>query len=445
MTNSRDTNIIKKLAPINRGFFFMTIPELYKVYLSANTVCTDTRAIQKNDLFFALKGDNFDGNKFAQQAIESGAGFAVIDNPEFQTEKTILVDDVLTALQSLSSYHRDQLKIPVIGLTGSNGKTTTKELIAAVLSTTFKTAFTKGNLNNHIGVPLTLLSINASHQMAVIEMGANHQKEIEFLCSLCKPDYGYITNFGKAHLEGFGGIEGVIKGKTELYHFLRKNAKTVFINNEDPIQIEKSQGISKVTFGEGQADIIIKQINPGASELQANYHGQIIKSNLTGSYNFPNMSAAIAIGEHFGIDASKIKQGIEKYFPSNNRSQVTKTERNTLIVDAYNANPSSMEAAIKNLEAFNAENKWALLGDMFELGEHSAEEHQKIADLASEANFENVILVGEAFAKTDASSALQFNDTQSLLFWLEKNQLSGKSILLKGSRGMAIEKAIPYL
>lgn len=423
----------------------MTIPELYKVYLSANAVCTDTRAIQKNDLFFALKGDNFDGNKFAQQAIESGAGFAVIDDPEFQTEKTILVDDVLTALQSLSSYHRDQLKIPVIGLTGSNGKTTTKELIAAVLSTTFKTAFTKGNLNNHIGVPLTLLSINASHQMAVIEMGANHQKEIEFLCSLCKPDYGYITNFGKAHLEGFGGIEGVIKGKTELYNFLRENSKTVFINHEDPIQIEKSQGIAKVTFGESQADINIKQINPGASELQANYRGQIIKSNLTGSYNFPNMSAAIAMGEHFGIDVSKIKEGIENYFPSNNRSQVTKTERNTLIVDAYNANPSSMEAAIKNLEAFNAKNKWAVLGDMFELGEHSAEEHQKIADLAINASFEKVILIGEAFAKTKAESALQFTDTVSLLEWLGENALEGKTILLKGSRGMAIEKAIPFL
>lgn len=423
----------------------MTIPELYKVYLSANAVCTDTRAIQKNDLFFALKGDNFDGNKFAQQAIESGAGFAVIDDPEFQTEKTILVDDVLTALQSLSSYHRDQLKIPVIGLTGSNGKTTTKELIAAVLSTTFKTAFTKGNLNNHIGVPLTLLSINASHQMAVIEMGANHQKEIEFLCSLCKPDYGYITNFGKAHLEGFGGIEGVIKGKTELYSFLRENAKTVFINNEDSIQIEKTQGISKVTFGESQADIIIKQINPGASELQANYRGQVIKSNLTGSYNFPNMSAAIAMGEHFGIDASKIKEGIENYFPSNNRSQVTKTERNTLIVDAYNANPSSMEAAIKNLEAFNAENKWAVLGDMFELGEHSAEEHQKIADIAIKASFEKVILIGEAFAKTKAPSALQFTDTTSLLEWLGENTLEDKTILLKGSRGMAIERAIPLL
>lgn len=423
----------------------MTIPELYKVYLSANAVCTDTRAIQKNDLFFALKGDNFNGNKFAQHAIESGAGFAVIDDPEFQTEKTILVDDVLTALQSLSSYHRDQLKIPVIGLTGSNGKTTTKELIAAVLSTTFKTAFTKGNLNNHIGVPLTLLSINASHQMAVIEMGANHQKEIEFLCSLCKPDYGYITNFGKAHLEGFGGIEGVIKGKTELYSFLKKNSKKVFVNNEDPIQVEKSEGITKITFGESGADILVKQLNPGASELQAEYHGQTIKSNLTGSYNFPNMSAAIAMGEHFGIDASKIKEGIENYFPSNNRSQVTKTERNTLIVDAYNANPSSMEAAIKNLEAFNAENKWAVLGDMFELGEHSAEEHQKIADLAINASFEKVILIGEAFAKTKAESALQFTDTASLLEWLGANTLEGKTILLKGSRGMAIERAIPLL
>lgn len=424
----------------------MTIPQLYQEYLLSTGVSTDTRAIKNGDIYFALKGDNFDGNKFAQQAIESGARLAIIDDAKYQSEKTALADDVLTTLQQLSSYHRDQLSIPVIGLTGSNGKTTTKELIAAALGSKFNVAFTKGNLNNHIGVPLTLLSIKPEHEIAVVEMGANHQKEIEFLCSLSKPDFGYITNFGKAHLEGFGGIEGVIKGKTELYDFLRDNNKTVFVNADDNIQLEKSAGIKTITFGQNEGvDILIHQKETSGSELDVDYKGLSIHSNLTGTYNFPNLSAAIAIAEHFEVPPNLIKQGLENYFPTNNRSQVTKTDSNTLIVDTYNANPSSMEAALKNMAAYSGDHKWVVLGDMFELGEYEKEEHQRITDLALAQNFEKVILVGKAFAAANASESLQFDATTELVTWLEQNPIKGKTILLKGSRGMAIERAIPHL
>ncbi|WP_417593268.1 UDP-N-acetylmuramoyl-tripeptide--D-alanyl-D-alanine ligase [Owenweeksia hongkongensis] len=424
----------------------MTIPELHKAYLLSKSVSTDTRAIEHGDIYFALKGDNFDGNKFAQQAIDSGANLAVIDDPKYQTEKTVLVEDVLSTLQQLSSYHRDQLTIPVIGLTGSNGKTTTKELIAAALRPKFKVAFTKGNLNNHIGVPLTILSIKPEHEIAVVEMGANHQKEIEFLCSLCRPDFGYITNFGKAHLEGFGGIEGVIKGKTELYNFLRENRKTVFVNNADPIQVEKSTGMEVICFGQNPpADVQIKLQESKGSELDVTYKGVSIHSNLTGTYNFPNISAAIAIADHFGVTPDQIKAGLENYFPTNNRSQVTKTENNTLIVDTYNANPSSMEAALKNMATYSGEHKWVLLGDMFELGEFEKEEHQRIANLALAQNFEKVILVGKAFAACTTTDSIQFEATSDLLVWLESNPVKGKTILLKGSRGMAIERALPLL
>lgn len=424
----------------------MTIPELYELFLSTDGVSTDTRTVGENQIYFALKGDNFDGNHFAEKAIESGARFAIIDDDQFHSESTILVQDVLRTLQALSSYHRDQLKIPIIGLTGSNGKTTTKELITAVLSTSYKVASTKGNLNNHIGVPLTLLSINREHEISVIEMGANHQKEIEFLCSICKPDYGYITNFGKAHLEGFGGVQGVIQGKTELYQFLRDNDKTVFVNNDDPIQVKKAEGIKQISFGQSQgADIIITNAEPDTSRLEASYAGLTIRSKLTGSYNFSNMSSAIAIGQHFGIKPEMIQSGLEGYIPSNNRSQITRSERNILVIDAYNANPTSMEAAIKNMEAMDASCKWLILGDMFELGEHESEEHEYIANKALSGNFEKVIVVGKAFSKTQANGTLKFGSTADFIEWMKDQTIEGKTILLKGSRGMAIEQAIQYL
>ncbi len=424
----------------------MTIPELHKVFLTSTGVCTDTRTIEKDNIYFALKGDNFDGNKFAKQAIDSGASLAVIDDVQYQTDQTILVADVLSTLQQLSSYHRDLLTIPVIALTGSNGKTTTKELIAAALGPKYNVAFTKGNLNNHIGVPLTLLSIRPEHEIAVIEMGANHQKEIEFLSSICKPDFGYITNFGKAHLEGFGGVEGVIKGKTELYSFLRDHNKIAFINAGDPIQLEKSNGIKAITFGQGNnVDILVQQrTNPG-SELEVIYKNISIHSNLTGAYNFPNISAAIAIADYFKVDPELIKSGLENYFPTNNRSQITKTEHNILIVDTYNANPSSMEAALKNMGNYEGNYKWAILGDMFEMGDYEGEEHQRIVDLAKAQDFEKIILVGKAFLASTAPGTIQFKATSELLDWLSTNKVQGKTILLKGSRGMAIERAIPLL
>ena len=423
----------------------MTIPSLYQIYLSCTGVSTDTRAIKPGNIYFALKGDNFDGNKFSEQALNSGATHAVIDNADYAGPKTILVNDVLTTLQELSKYHRQQLTIPVIGLTGSNGKTTTKELIAAALSTKYKVAFTKGNLNNHIGVPLTLLSITKEHEIAIVEMGANHQKEIEFLSSLCQPDYGYITNFGKAHLEGFGGIEGVIKGKSELYDFLRTKNRKAFVNIDDSKQVEKADGINNITFGAtATAQYNIELIKDTAEAISVQFDNETIKTNLTGNYNFSNVGAAIAMGRYFNVSTANIKKGLQNYTPQNNRSQVQKTDKNILVVDTYNANPSSMVQALLNFHDFPGKVKWVVLGDMFEMGEYEAEEHQKIADLAIDQGFEKTILVGKAFAITQ-TSAITFETTDELLSYLKEQVPKSKTILLKGSRGMRIERAIELL
>ncbi len=427
----------------------MTIPELHQTFLQSSGVSTDTRAIKPGNIYFALKGENFDGNKFASQAIDGGASHAVIDDPEFAGENTILVTDVLTSLQELSKYHREQLSIPVIGLTGSNGKTTTKELIAAVLSTSFKVAYTKGNLNNHIGVPLTLLSIDNSHEIAIVEMGANHQKEIEFLCSLSQPDYGYITNFGKAHLEGFGGIEGVIKGKSELYDFLRKHNKKAFVNADDNLQLEKACDIQAITFGtSSQAQYQMDLVDGTSEAIAVRFEGTTINTHLTGNYNFSNVGAAIAMGRHFDVSTTQIKKGVEQYSPQNNRSQVQRTDKNILVVDTYNANPSSMEQALLNFHDFPGQGKWVILGDMFEMGAYEEEEHQRIAVLAAQQGFEKIILVGKAFSKSrvNAQSAVeQFETTDQLLSHLKQMSPKGKTILLKGSRGMKIERALELL
>lgn len=427
----------------------MTIPEIYQLYLASSGVCTDTRNIAEGNIFFALKGDNFNANEFADQALSAGASYAVIDNPDFAGDRKILVEDVLTSLQDLARHHRRQLKIPVISLTGSNGKTTSKELMAAVLSRKFRTASTKGNLNNHIGVPLSLLSVTAEHEMAIIEMGANHQKEIEFLSSISEPDYGYITNYGKAHLEGFGGVEGVIKGKSELYDFLRAHpGRKVFLNLDDPLQIEKSQGIPAVSFGKNpDADYVVTPAKSAGTTLSVRFSGIEIHSQLTGDYNFSNIAAAICIGSHFGVSVEEIKRGIEAYTPANNRSQLSKTERNSLVIDSYNANPSSVEAALKNFSGFPEPRKWVLLGDMFEMGDWSESEHQAIADLAQELGFEKVLLTGSEFSKCKVTSqaVLKFASTDDLLAYLEDEQPTGKTVLIKGSRGMKMERAIPFL
>lgn len=418
----------------------MDIPKLYELYKTHYVVTTDTRAIPQHSLFFALKGENFNGNSFAEKALALGARFAIIDEEAYQThERMILVTNVLQTLQDLANYHRKQLQLPIIGLTGSNGKTTSKELIHAVLQQKFKTVATKGNLNNHIGVPLTLLSMTPDTELGIVEMGANHQQEIAFLSSICEPDFGYITNFGKAHLEGFGGVEGVIKGKSELYDFIRANHKMVFVNPDDAIQMTKTSDISRVLFDLER--IQYKGVNPF---IQLSIDGQNIQTQLMGNYNFPNIAAAITMGLYFGVPTDAISKAIEGYVPQNNRSQIVKTAHNTLFLDAYNANPSSMKVALENFTSLSATHKVVILGDMFELGEDSAQEHQAIADLAASLNFETILFVGKNFHGVTTNHAT-FIDFVSLQALLTQQPLHQKTILIKGSRGMKLERLLELL
>lgn len=419
----------------------MNIEQLHSVFLNCNKVNTDTRSIESGDLFFALKGANFNGNTFAQKAIEKGAKYAVIDEKEYQTANTILVENTLETLQKLATFHRNYLNIPIIALTGSNGKTTTKELINAVLSQKFKTTATLGNLNNHIGVPLTLLSMNKSTEIGIVEMGANHLNEIAALCAIAQPNYGYITNFGKAHLEGFGGIDGVIKGKSELYDYLKAHQKTIFVNTDDAIQTKKTINYTPViTFGTTADNTFSIQLLNAKPFVEIQYNKLTIKSKLIGTYNFKNISAAICIGSHFKISDTAIKKGIETYTPSNNRSQIITKGTVKIILDAYNANPSSMKVALENFAQLNAPNKLAILGDMFELGNASKKEHQHIADLCKSLKLET-ILVGEYFFNTTTNFKRYktFSDLKNNL----KN--SATTLLIKGSRGMALERLLNFL
>ena len=415
----------------------MKIAALYKLYTQHFLVDTDTRAIRKNTLFFALKGDHFNGNRFAEEALNLGASFAIIDDKAYQTDKNIiLVDNVLETLQQLANYHRRKLGITIIGLTGSNGKTTTKELIAIVLRKKYNIQATKGNLNNPIGVPLTLLSMTDKTELGIVEMGANHQKEIEFLCTLCEPDFGYITNFGKAHLAGFGGIAGVIKGKSELYTFLKENNKTAFINPEDKIQLEKSKALQTVNFKIDELKFI--EVTPF---VKLSYRDITIQSNLIGVYNYSNIAAAISIGTYFKVSKEEIKEAIESYVPQNNRSQIIETANNKIILDAYNANPSSMKVALENFAAIKTDTKVVIMGDMFELGEESLNEHQAIVDLATSLKFDKIFLVGENFHQT-ATKNHQFRSYNLLEAYIKKNPLEKQSILIKGSRGMRLERIL---
>ena len=417
----------------------MEIHSLYELYKEHFLVDTDTRNIRKNTIFFALKGANFNGNTFAEKSLTLGANYAIVDEKEYQTNsRIILVDDVLQTLQKLANYHRNQLEIPFIGLTGSNGKTTTKELIHAVLSKKYHAIATKGNLNNHIGVPLTLLSIQPEHEIAIIEMGANHQKEIEFLCAICEPDYGYITNFGKAHLEGFGGVEGVIKGKSELYQFLEQNNKIAFINPEDKIQVDKTKNITTIPF---QPSITLKEANPF---VQLSYNNLVINSNLIGNYNYTNIAIAITIGNYFNVEDDVIKEAIEGYESTNNRSQIINQNSNVIILDAYNANPSSMKVALENFHALKANHKMVILGDMFELGDASLEEHQQIVNMATQMNFNGYYFVGEHFYQTKENENL-FKTFDDFKNDFENHIPSNSSILIKGSRGMRLERVVELL
>ncbi|MEO9570768.1 MAG: UDP-N-acetylmuramoyl-tripeptide--D-alanyl-D-alanine ligase [Polaribacter sp.] len=417
----------------------MKIKDIYNLYTEHFLVDTDTRSIRKDTLFFALKGENFNGNNFAKKALELGAKYAIVDEDIYDTNPNIiLVDNVLKTLQKLANYHRNALNIPIIGLTGSNGKTTTKELINSVLSKKYKTTATIGNLNNHIGVPLTLLSMTPKTEIGIVEMGANHQKEIEFLCTICEPNFGYITNFGKAHLEGFGGIEGVIKAKSELYTYLEKNNKIVFVNPCDKIQVKKTKNITSVNFNK---NLHFLEVNPF---VKLSNNSIIIQSNLIGKYNYTNIAIACTIGDYFKVSNKEIKEAIESYIPENNRSQIIYKKHNKVILDAYNANPSSMKAALENFDAINEVNKTVFLGDMFELGETSLKEHQTIVDLVEKLNFDNSYFVGENFHQTESSKAT-FKTFDNLIEYLKNNPLKHQSILIKGSRGMRLERLLDII
>lgn len=419
------------------------------MFLKCQSLSIDTRKIEKGSMFFAIKGENFDANTFAKEALDLGALYVVIDNESyFIDDRTILVMNSLETLQELSKFHRNYLKLPIVALTGSNGKTTTKELINVVLSKKFKTKATVGNLNNHIGVPLTLLSFTKETEIGIVEMGANHKKEIEFLCEIAQPDYGYITNFGKAHLEGFGGVQGVIEGKSEMYQYLLKNNKTVFVNLEDPIQIEKSKGIKAFTFGVNKesADLKIKNIEANPFVV-IEYEDFKVESHLIGLYNANNINAAVSIGKYFNVEDVLIKEAIENYIPANNRSQLLKKGSNEIILDAYNANPSSMAVAITNFLQLENQNKIMILGDMFELGNESHEEHKAIVDSLSDQNKSKCYLIGKSFYENKISNAnIQFYETfDAFAAYLKTIEFKDNTILIKGSRGMALERTLDYI
>ena len=431
----------------------MNLSALYQIFLDCQLVTTDSRNCPEGSLFIALKGESFNGNAFAGKALETGCAYAIIDEPEYAVEgdqRYILVDNCLQTLQQLANYHRRQLGTQVIGITGTNGKTTTKELISAVLSQSHNILYTLGNLNNHIGVPSTLLRLKAEHDLAVIEMGANHPGEIKFLSEIAEPDCGIITNVGKAHLEGFGSFEGVIKTKGELYDFLRKKeGSTVFIHHDNAYLMNIAGGLNLIPYGT-EDDLYVNGRITGNSpyltfEWKAGKAGETyqVQTQLIGEYNFPNALAAITIGLFFGVEAAKINEALAGYTPQNNRSQLKKTNDNTLIIDAYNANPTSMMAALQNFRNMEVPHKMLLLGDMRELGAESAAEHQKIADYIKECDFEEVWLVGEQFAAAEHSFKT-YPNVQEVIKELETNKPKGYTILIKGSNGLKLSSTVDH-
>ncbi len=427
----------------------MDIASLYDIYKAYPSVQTDTRKIKQGDLFFALKGPNFNGNTFAAQALESGAAYAVVDEAAYVVnDKYLMVADVLTCLQDLARFHREQFSIPFIAITGSNGKTTTKELITAVLSSQYKTYATEGNLNNHIGVPLTLLKIKEDAEMAIIEMGANHLKEIESYCKIALPTHGIITNCGKAHIEGFGGIEGVRKGKGELYDFLRAHNGTIFRNADLDYLEGMASGIAtQITYGSNNAGYTGQPVMQGVFlnvQMQQPPHTDLIHSHLVGDYNFPNLMVAIAVGLHFGISIDKIRRAIDAYQPDNSRSQWLKKGSNSIILDAYNANPTSMQAAISNFAKADLANKILWIGAMKEMGDASLAEHEALVKLINSHQWQDVILVGKEFEPVKGS--LPYFDTSAeAAAYIAGKQPANASILIKGSRGSKMELLLDAL
>ena len=423
----------------------MTLPNAVKeAFLANQKVSTDTRNIPEGSIFFALKGDRFDANDFAEEALAKGAALVVADRESLQgkNERILVVDNVLAVLQDLARWWRSTLPFPIIGLTGSNGKTTCKELFHAVLSKRFQVGYTKGNLNNHIGVPLTLLGFSQSLEVGIVEMGANHQKEIELLSSICLPDWGYITNYGKAHLEGFGGVDGVVKGKSELWENLRQHNKKALVCADDPRMIQNSEGLDRVTFGlHLPADYTFKQRTESAFAA-VEWNGTTFQSHLSGHYNATNIAAAVVFGHLFGLSAAEIRSGIESYQPDNNRSQWTETGKNKVIVDCYNANPSSMEAALNHLATL--QNPLFILGDMFELGQEADAEHAALVQLAQSLGLRQGYLAGPYFMKQKGPFKAA-ETTGALAQLIEGDKPRGYTILLKGSRGMKMEELLPLL
>lgn len=415
---------------------------LLEEFKSCSEVSIDTRKMQPESMFFCLKGENFDGNKFAEKALENGARYVIIDNPEFNiSDKTILVNNSLQALQDLANNYRKEFEIPFIGITGSNGKTTTKELIAAVLEQKYKVHYTKGNFNNHIGVPLTLLAMPEDTEIAVIEMGANHIGEISMLSRISDPDYGLITNIGKAHLEGFGGYQGVIKAKTELYKHIKKQGEGLFVNSDDDLLMQYSEGADRFYYGKDMGIELIQD----SDFVSLKWNNEVLNTNLVGDYNYYNILAAIKIAHHFDIEDSKIKKAIENYTPKNQRSQFIKKDKNEIILDAYNANPSSMELALKNFSNSKKQNKYLLLGDMLELGDESYEEHKKIIELTESLGFKNAAFVGEEFYKHKNNKYKFFNETSDLLDYLKSNDFMSYTFLIKASRLLKLEEAVDFI
>lgn len=432
----------------------MKTEALYHQFLETSGACTDTRNIVANSMFFALKGANFNANAFAAEAIAKGSRFAVVDEEEYvTTENVILVENVLQALQQLANHHRNQFNIPLIGLTGSNGKTSTKELLVQVLKQKFKVHATQGNFNNHIGVPLTLLSMPAETEIAVIEMGANNLTDIAELSVIAEPDYGLITNIGRAHLEGFGSYEGVIKAKGQLYEHIRKSGGRIFLNADDPVLGNIAKGIEAFTYATNNDSSQIKgNSNPGSLFMAfewstKNYQSGLIQTNMTGDYNLPNFLAAAAIATYFGVEPKKISIALAEYQPDNNRSQIQKSEKNTLILDAYNANPTSTEKAMRSFTAIDETNKFFILGDMLELGKEAPKDHLSIIQLADKLNLKG-IFIGENYEKAIAESKLpfkSFKNTNQAENYLSKLNLSNHLILIKGSRGIKLETLVGLL
>ncbi len=422
---------------------------LYRRYSESGTVSTDTRNIIPGSIFFALKGEKFNANEFAGEALERGARYAVIDEAKYgRSDRHILVSDTLKALQALAQYHRAHLKIPVIALTGSNGKTTSKELANAVLNKKYKTLATKGNLNNHIGVPLTLLSVDRSVEIAVVEMGANHPGEITALCQIANPTHGFITNIGKAHIGTFGGFENIVRAKSELYQHLLSNKGVVFVNSLNPILVDLARPFTNPVFYPGIGDYYHAELISADPMVKIRAdNGQEVQTQLIGSYNFENISCALCLGKYFGVDALAANQAVAEYVPGNMRSQVVKKGTNTIILDAYNANPSSMKAAIESLAAMKASSKIPILGDMFELEGEADKEHQEIGRLLKEKGFANVYLCGNLFkaALREIPAAKYFPGKEELVRELKTFPITNATVLVKASRGIGLETIIDFL